>query len=237
MTQRELAERLSVSHKTVSRWECDETLPDLYILPKICGVFGVTADEIINAERKKTEAEPPSEVVITEKIIIKEEIKSPAFDAEKLVSETLAKLSVRLVISVFVSLFVSVISVGMMYERMYEFGIALSLASALGVIMYSVISEIKILSETVFCKRKIGKTAFFTVNALRIKSVRNACLSGSIAVFITVVTIAFSHLGDIVELLLCTVFYVPPTLVGCGIIYAVIISRLYRRGIIERNEY
>ena len=32
MTQKELAERLSVSDKAVSRWERDENLPDLMLL-------------------------------------------------------------------------------------------------------------------------------------------------------------------------------------------------------------
>lgn len=33
MTQKELGEKLFVSDKTVSRWECDECAPDLSLIP------------------------------------------------------------------------------------------------------------------------------------------------------------------------------------------------------------
>ena len=42
VTRKELAERLFVSDKTVSRWECDECTPDLTLIPVIAELFGVT---------------------------------------------------------------------------------------------------------------------------------------------------------------------------------------------------
>lgn len=51
MTQRELAERLNVSDKSVSRWERDEGAPDLTLIPVIAEVFGVTCDELLRGER------------------------------------------------------------------------------------------------------------------------------------------------------------------------------------------
>ena len=51
MTQRELGERLFVSDKTVSRWERDECVPDLALIPAIAEIFDVTADELIRGER------------------------------------------------------------------------------------------------------------------------------------------------------------------------------------------
>lgn len=51
MTQRELAEKLYVSDKTVSRWECDECAPDLALIPAIAEIFGITADELLRGER------------------------------------------------------------------------------------------------------------------------------------------------------------------------------------------
>lgn len=51
MTQRELAERLCVSDKAVSRWERDETAPDLTLIPVIADIFGVTCDEILRGEK------------------------------------------------------------------------------------------------------------------------------------------------------------------------------------------
>ena len=51
LTQRELADKLGVSDKAVSRWERDETAPDLYLIPSIAEIFGVTADELLRGER------------------------------------------------------------------------------------------------------------------------------------------------------------------------------------------
>lgn len=52
MTQRELAEQLNVSDKTVSRWECDEGVPDLSLIPVIAEMFGITCDELLRGERR-----------------------------------------------------------------------------------------------------------------------------------------------------------------------------------------
>ncbi len=51
MTQAELAEKLFVSDKTVSRWERDESTPDLTLLPIIADLFGVTVDELLRGQR------------------------------------------------------------------------------------------------------------------------------------------------------------------------------------------
>ena len=56
MTQKDLAERLHVSDKTVSRWERDDGAPDLAVIPVIAEIFGVTCDELLRGERK-----PPAE--------------------------------------------------------------------------------------------------------------------------------------------------------------------------------
>lgn len=55
MTQKDLAERLNVSDKTVSRWERDDGTPDLSLIPVIAEVFGVTCDELLRGERKSPE--------------------------------------------------------------------------------------------------------------------------------------------------------------------------------------
>ena len=51
MTQAELAEKLFVSDKTVSRWERDESTPDLTLLPIIADLFGITVDELLRGQR------------------------------------------------------------------------------------------------------------------------------------------------------------------------------------------
>ena len=46
MTQEQAAEVLGVSTQTVSRWECNTTLPDVAILPKIAELYCVTIDDL-----------------------------------------------------------------------------------------------------------------------------------------------------------------------------------------------
>lgn len=52
LTQRELAERLGISDRTVSKWERGEGFPDIAILPSLAEVFGVTLDHLLLGEEK-----------------------------------------------------------------------------------------------------------------------------------------------------------------------------------------
>lgn len=58
MTQRDLAEQLNVSDKAVSRWERDESAPDLTLLPLIADLFGITVDELLRGQRKASSETP-----------------------------------------------------------------------------------------------------------------------------------------------------------------------------------
>lgn len=51
MTQKQLADKLNVSDKTVSRWERDINAPDLSLLPVLADLFGVSCDELLRGER------------------------------------------------------------------------------------------------------------------------------------------------------------------------------------------
>lgn len=48
MTQRELAERLAVSDKTVSKWETGKGYPDITLLEPIAKAFGISVTELIS---------------------------------------------------------------------------------------------------------------------------------------------------------------------------------------------
>jgi len=78
MTQKELADILNVSDKSVSRWERDETAPDLTLIPIIADIFHVTSDELLRGERINNEAQSEDKIRIrSEKqiqIIISKEI-------------------------------------------------------------------------------------------------------------------------------------------------------------------
>jgi len=51
MTQQQVADRLNVSNKTVSKWERDESLPDITLIPALAEMFHVTSDEILRGQR------------------------------------------------------------------------------------------------------------------------------------------------------------------------------------------
>ena len=59
MTQQQVADRLNVSNKTVSKWECDESLPDITLIPALAEMFHVTADEILRGQRLEGKNEAP----------------------------------------------------------------------------------------------------------------------------------------------------------------------------------
>ncbi len=61
MTQKDLAEKLNVSDKTISRWERDDGAPDLSAIPVLAEIFGVTCDELLRGERRAAESELAAE--------------------------------------------------------------------------------------------------------------------------------------------------------------------------------
>ena len=50
MTQLELADKMGVTDKDVSKWERDLSFPDVSSLPKLAGIFGVSVDELMQVE-------------------------------------------------------------------------------------------------------------------------------------------------------------------------------------------
>lgn len=56
MTQLDLAQKLGITDKAVSKWERDLSCPDISALPKLAEVLGVTVDELMQVKIKpKTE--------------------------------------------------------------------------------------------------------------------------------------------------------------------------------------
>ena len=46
ITQSQLAEVLSVTSQSVSKWECGRSFPDITLLPVIARYFGISMDEL-----------------------------------------------------------------------------------------------------------------------------------------------------------------------------------------------
>lgn len=53
MTQAEIGEYFNISSKTVSKWECGDSLPEIPMLKALAEFYDVTVDEILNGERRE----------------------------------------------------------------------------------------------------------------------------------------------------------------------------------------
>lgn len=51
LTQREVAERLNVSEKTISKWETGNGMPEVSIMLPLCKLFGISINELLSGER------------------------------------------------------------------------------------------------------------------------------------------------------------------------------------------
>ncbi len=51
MTQRNIAEQLDVSEKTISKWECGYGLPEVTYMEPLCEILGITVNELLMGEQ------------------------------------------------------------------------------------------------------------------------------------------------------------------------------------------
>lgn len=52
MTQEELSQKMEVSAQAVSKWENDQTCPDIASLPKLAKILDVTVDELLSGKEE-----------------------------------------------------------------------------------------------------------------------------------------------------------------------------------------
>lgn len=51
LTQKQLADTLGISDKTVSKWECGKGLPDVSLMLPLCGVLNITVNDLLSGEK------------------------------------------------------------------------------------------------------------------------------------------------------------------------------------------
>ncbi|MBQ9103994.1 MAG: helix-turn-helix transcriptional regulator [Clostridia bacterium] len=51
LTQKEVAEKLGVADKTVSKWETGRGLPEVSLMMPLCEVLGITVNELLSGEK------------------------------------------------------------------------------------------------------------------------------------------------------------------------------------------
>jgi len=52
LTQEQLGEKVGVGFRSVSKWECGKTLPDIGIVNELSKILGISSDELLSGELK-----------------------------------------------------------------------------------------------------------------------------------------------------------------------------------------
>ena len=52
LTQAQLAERLNITDRAVSKWETGKSLPDSSIMLELCGILDITVDQLLHGGRE-----------------------------------------------------------------------------------------------------------------------------------------------------------------------------------------
>ncbi|MBQ8425880.1 MAG: helix-turn-helix transcriptional regulator [Clostridia bacterium] len=68
LSQKELAEKIHYSDKTISKWEKGDSLPDLAVLVKLSEIYKININEFLNEKTKE------QEIIISKKFINKQHI-------------------------------------------------------------------------------------------------------------------------------------------------------------------
>ena len=76
MTQEELAEKLGVTPQAVSKWETDNSYPDIDLLVEIADLFNCTVDELLGRKNNETKVLPEEMRKNINKMLLKVRITS-----------------------------------------------------------------------------------------------------------------------------------------------------------------
>ena len=57
LSQEEVAEKLGVSRQTISKWETEETEPDIYQAKRLAKIYGLSLDKLIDTDLDQKEIE------------------------------------------------------------------------------------------------------------------------------------------------------------------------------------
>lgn len=85
LTQKQLADKLYVEPKTISKWETGKGLPDVSIMKNLCNELGISLSELFIGDYIKEE----SNDLLIEKLIIDELRKEKIQNKKKLIGEIL----------------------------------------------------------------------------------------------------------------------------------------------------
>ncbi|MBO5176822.1 MAG: helix-turn-helix transcriptional regulator, partial [Lachnospiraceae bacterium] len=83
LTQEQLAERLGVHNRSVSRWENGSSMPDYAVLPMLANELGVSVAELVEGKKKETKSFLLNEAAYMESYRILIEVSQNEAEGEK----------------------------------------------------------------------------------------------------------------------------------------------------------
>lgn len=102
LTQKELAQKLGVTDKAVSKWERGLSCPDISLLIPLAEILGVTTGELLNGEEKTGFPEKLEEDIVKE--TIQYSSRSTGFKVEEVKKSILTILTVSSIIAIAICL-------------------------------------------------------------------------------------------------------------------------------------
>lgn len=137
MTQKELAEKLNITDKAVSKWERGLSFPDITILNSIAEIFNITVTELLNA-KIGTKEEIDIEKAINEAV---EKITNKKEKREKRIRKIKKVLQIFSLILFILSFVIQVGYIVVLKKHDYEYVIDM---------LYYIINEVILVSGTIF---------------------------------------------------------------------------------------
>ena len=120
LTQQQLAEKLNISDKVISKWETGRSLPDTSMLIPLAEALQITINELMESNNNVTEID-----------------KTAAYEADVSYKNTcIIALAIQLVAAIFI------ISGRVIWDKSYNYGAALSETVALILITFGALCEI-----------------------------------------------------------------------------------------------
>lgn len=222
MTQKQLAEKLRVSDKTVSRWEREESLPDLSLVPVLAEVFSVTVEELLQGGRRAPTSPPPN---------------SPDQPGERQLRHILKATKTSYLICCLRSLTISALAILVVLACVegFTFGHGIdrfSMALTLGIAI-QLIAFAHQTSGTIRTMTSLGDDlAEVSVRELRRHLVRRGMVTYGIQVVLTVFSVLLVGSWTLIEWLALGSIWGAGSALVCGAVCAVLWSRLKKRGLI-----
>lgn len=105
LTQEELAAKLGISSQAVSKWETDASCPDISLLPRLCNLLGVTADELLCGKTETAKVISEGNRKPIEELVMRVLVTSSRGDKVKVnLPMTLVKMAVEIGVDVMPSM-------------------------------------------------------------------------------------------------------------------------------------